>query len=82
MEQVVSEYKSRRSPSQKRLTNQERLGQTVGARLHDVADLHSLGRTVPQQPVERGLIVGGGDHQDLTNPPQHQRAEGEIIGLS
>ena len=78
MEQVVPEHKGRRSAIQKRLTNQERLRQTFGARLHRVADLHAPGRTVPEQPLKRGLIVGGGDHQNLTNPRQHQRAEGVI----
>ena len=57
------------------LPDQERLRQSFRFRLHGVAEEDPEPGSVAQKPLKRGLILRRGDHKDLPDSRQHQRAD-------
>ena len=75
VEDVVAQGQGHRVVADEATADEERLRQSVGARLHRVVDGQPEASAVAQQALERGLISGRRDDEDLTDPRQHQGGE-------
>ena len=62
-------------PAEELLAEGERLGEAVGAGLDRVLQVHAEAVAVPQHPLEGGLVLRGGDDQDVPDPGEHQGAQ-------
>ena len=78
MEEVVAQHQGRRRAGQELGTDQEGLGQAIGAGLHRIGNRHAPAAAIAQEPFKGCLVLGGGDNQHLPNPRQHQGGEGVI----
>ena len=56
----------------------EGLGQPFRFFLHGIGDVHAEGSPVPEQLPDTGCVSRGADDENITNPRQHQSAEGIV----
>ena len=76
VKEVVAQHQGRGPFLQEIRPDQEGLGQSIGTGLDRVLDRQAPGRSIPQEPLEGGLIRRRGEDQHLPDPRQHQRGEG------
>ena len=74
-EDVVAEDHHARLAGQERLAEHESVRQTRRLRLSGVAKLEPDLRAIAEQPLERRLVLGRRDDQDLAHPGQHEHRE-------
>lgn len=72
VEDVVAQHERARLAVDEVLADGECLGQTVGARLLGVGQVHAVARTVPEQALEVGEVRRRGDDQDVPDARQHE----------
>lgn len=72
VEDVVAQDQGARLAGDEVLADGEGLGQTVGARLLGVGQVHAVARAVPEQALEVGQVGRGGDDQDVPDARQHE----------
>ena len=75
VEDVVAEDEGGVVTGEEVLAEDEGLRQPLGPRLHHVLEAHAQVGAVAEQSLEGGLVLGGGDDQDLADPGGHEGAE-------
>jgi len=78
VEDVVAEDQGDRVVADELASEDEGLGEPLGARLLTVAEFQAELAAVAEEAAEEGEVVGGGDDQDLPDPRQHQGGEGVV----
>ena len=76
-EDVVAQNQTDRVAANELLADQKGLGQTLGGRLHLVADIQTEMGAVSEELLKIRQVVGGRDKQYVSDAGQHQH-----IGLS
>ncbi len=72
VEDVVAQGQGHRVLADELAADDEGLGQPLGPGLHRVGDGQAEVLAVPEEPVERGRVLGGGDQEDLPDARQHE----------
>ncbi|MNV78999.1 hypothetical protein D3C71_1725290 [compost metagenome] len=75
IEDVVAQHQRARVLADERRTDQERLRQPLGRRLHRVAEVQAPLRAVAQQLLEPRRVLRRRDDEDVADARQHQGRE-------
>ena len=75
---VVAQHQSARVLTHKFFANDEGLGQTIGARLHGILDVHTPLTAVSQQVGKTRGVLRCTDQQHISDARQHEGSEGVI----
>src|SRR3954447_14685800 len=75
VEDVVAENERDRLIADEVRADDEGLGQALGPRLDGVGQLDPDVGAVAEQPLEPGLVLGRGDHEDLADPGIHEQGQ-------
>ena len=75
VEDVVAENEGHRIVTDVVGADDERLGQAVRRGLFGVADLQAPLAAVTEQPLEAGVVLRGGDHQDVPDAGEHEHRQ-------
>ena len=78
VEDVVPQHQRGASAIEEVRSQQEGLSQALRPWLDHVLERHPQVRAIAEEALERVLILGGGDDEDLTKPGGHQGPEGVV----
>jgi hypothetical protein len=78
VEEVVPQHQGGWMAGEEVGTDHKGLGQAIGAGLDRGGDLRAPGGAIAEEPLEGGLVDGGGDDQHLADARQHQGAKGVV----